>query len=168
LLQKTELSQSWHAVLHQLASLPNLHGLIAGRACRLLLEARELDAAETARRLGLALARASAPAQAADWVDGFLHKSGMLLVHDETLWSVIDDWVTSLSPDHFTATVPLLRRTFGTFETAERRQMGARVAGGAQPRNISLVNSDEFDEARANQALPLLARLLGLNHELKS
>src|SRR6202012_2050259 len=132
LLQNTEHTAAWYGVLRQLAESLNLHGLIAGRACRLLLEAQQLDGAEAARHLGLALSTANAPAQSAAWVDGFLRNSGMLLLHDQTLWRVLDDWVTALSSDHFTAALPLLRRTFSTFEIAERRQMGSHVATGTQ------------------------------------
>jgi len=167
LLQNAELSTTWNGVLHQLVDSPNLHGLIAGRACRLLLEAQQLTPAEAARRLGLALSTANAPAQSAAWVDGFLRSSGVLLLHDEILWRVLDDWVTALSPDHFTASLPLLRRTFSTFQFAERRQMGGRVASGASRNLITPVTSDEFDEVRARKTLPLLAQLLGLKAEAK-
>jgi hypothetical protein len=100
-------------------------------------------------------------------VDGFLRDSGVLLLHDETLWRVLDDWVTALSLDHFTAALPLLRRTFSTFQIAERRQMGLRVAGGTSRGAITATPPDEFDEARADKALPLLAQLLGLKMETK-
>jgi len=162
LLQNPEHTADWNTVLRQLADLPNLHGLLAGRACRLLYDTQQFETAEAARRLSLALSAANAPAQAAAWVDGFLRNSGLLLLHDETLWRVLDDWVTALTVDHFTAALPLLRRTFSTFQTAERRQMGTRVAGGTEGLAAVAVSSDEFDEERANQALPLLARLLGL------
>jgi hypothetical protein len=166
LLQKTEHTAAWNAVLRQLADSPNLHGLIAGRACRLVQEAGQFEIGEAARRFGLALSRASAPAQAGAWVDGFLRDSGLVLLHDERLWQVLDDWVTGLAPDHFTAVLPLLRRTFSTFQAAERRQMGGRVVGGARrSAAASTAAPDEFDHARADKALPLLAQLLGLNME---
>jgi hypothetical protein len=163
LLQKTEHTAGWNAVLRQLADPPNLHGLIAGRACRLLHESRQLDIAEVVRRLSLALSTANTPTQAAAWVDGYLRNSGLLLLHDEALWQALDGWVTALTSDHFTAALALLRRTFSTFQAAERRQMGARVACGEKRSAVATVVSDEFDEERANQALPLLAQLLGLN-----
>jgi hypothetical protein len=167
LLQNPTYTADWNLVLHQLAALPNLHGLISGRACRLLHETQQLDTLEAARRLGLALSAANAPAQAAAWVDGFLRNSGLLLLHDETLWQVLDDWVTGLTADHFTAALPLLRRTFSSFQTAERRQMGTRVAGGTKRSPTASLSQEEFDEARADQALPLLAQLLGLKMEAK-
>ncbi len=152
----------WYAVLKQLAELPNLHGLIAGRSTRLLLEARQLDEAEAARRFGLALSTANAPVQAAAWADGFLRESGMLLLHDEALWQVIDDWVSTLTPTHFTAVLPLLRRTFSTFAAAERRQMGTRVTSGKTGRVRVKARASEFDEVRAQRALPVVGRLLGI------
>jgi hypothetical protein len=167
LLQNADHTTAWNGVLLQLVDSSNLHGLIAGRACRLLLEAQEFDGAKAARRLGLALSPANAPAQSAAWVDGFLRNSGVLLLHDETLWRVLDDWVTTLSPDHFIAALPLLRRTFSTFQAAERRQMGARVANGSTRIVPASATAEDFDEMRANKTLPILAQLLGLKMEPK-
>ena len=59
----------------------------------------------------------------------FLAGSGTVLVHDADLRAVIDRWLSSLTPQAFEETVPLLRRTFGAFEAAERRQLGRLVAG---------------------------------------
>ena len=162
LLQNASNLEAWHAVLRQLADSPNLHGLVAGRSCRLLLEAKQFDPAEAARRLGLALSAANPPAQAAAWAEGFLRGSGLLLLHDETLWQVLDDWVLALSSGHFDTVVALLRRTFATFESAERRQMGERVARGVKPTGLRTKIQTDFDEERAIRALPLVAKILGL------
>ena len=167
LLQNANHSNAWNTVLRQLTDSPNGHGLMAGRACRLLHEAQQFDTAEAARRLGLALSTANAPAHSAAWLDGFLRNSGILLLHDQALWKVVDDWVTALSPDHFTAALPLVRRTFSTFAAPERRQMGERVARGATPSPSPASPSSDFDEERANKALPLVAQLLGLSMEVK-
>lgn len=167
-LQNAGHTHSWTAVLRQIADSPNLHGLIAGRACRLLREAQELDPAEASRRLGVALSAANAPEHAAAWVDGFLRNSGLIVLHDEVLWQTLDEWVASLTPDHFVGTLPLLRRTFSTFQPSERRQMGERVANPTLRRVRAQLSSENFDEARANRVLPLLAQLLGLKHEQPS
>jgi hypothetical protein len=162
LLQNSEYSATWNSVLGVLADAPSLHGLIAGRACRLLLEARKLDVAEAARRFGLALSSANAPPHAAAWIDGFLRESGLLLLHDDSLWTVMDDWVTTLPPDHFIAALPLLRRTFSSFQPAERRQIGARVASGVSTSVRASTTLEAFDQTRADKALSLIAQLLGL------
>ncbi len=131
--------------------------------CWLLFDAGLLTAADTAQRLSLALSVASAPAQAAAWLDGFLRQSGQILVHDATLWSMLDTWMTHLPADAFIALLPLLRRTFGTFTTPERRQLGERLQQG--PGTVHSVTPGEpsnFDHARAAAVLPFLVQLLGL------
>jgi hypothetical protein len=163
LLQRADLLADWRATLRRLADRQGLHGLIAGRATRLLLDAGDLAADEAARRLSLALSTAGEPAAMAAWIEGFLGGSGLLLLHDEGLWRVLDDWVTALPGDAFTAVLPLLRRTFARFEPAERRQMGERVRSGpAHSPAAGATSAEDFDEARADAVLPLMARLLGL------
>ena len=163
LLQEEALLQSWQTSLAQLAGQTGLHGIVAGRCCRLLLDGNVLSAEETARRVSHALSTASEPAQAAAWTEGFLKGSGLLLLHDERLWQVIDDWMTALPGESFTVLLPLLRRTFSTFTAPERRQMGERVRRGATATNRPIQpDAEEFDHERAEAVLPLVARLLGL------
>jgi hypothetical protein len=162
LLENHELTAAWNVVLRQLAAAPHLHGLIAGRACRLLHDAQLLDSADAALRFSLALSMANPPAKAAAWVDGFLRHSGLLLLHDDSLWHVLDDWVTAISAEHFPAVLPLLRRTFATFARAERRQLGDRVPRPTPRTDAAPIIEQGVDEERANKALPLLAQLLGL------
>lgn len=164
LLQNKEHTKIWHDVLKQLANKRSLHGLLAGRCCRLLYEAREIAADQTAQYMNLALSRASDPVQAAAWVEGFLKDSSLLLIHDSKLWAVLDAWVCSLNTDTFTQLLPLLRRTFSTFPKAERRQIGELAKKGTSPQQVKLKieSPTDFDQARAESVLPLIAKLLGL------
>ncbi|NEQ48481.1 MAG: hypothetical protein F6K00_35115 [Leptolyngbya sp. SIOISBB] len=159
LLQQESHLQSWSATLQHLANRMNLQGLVTGRCCRLLLDEGTLPPTEAAKRLSLALSLATEPPQAAAWVEGFLQGSGLLLIHDDAIWQVLDDWVTQLSAETFTALLPLLRRTFANFTAPERRQMGERVRLGRQE---LAAESRESDHDRADAALPLIAQLLGL------
>lgn len=164
LLQNAAHLTDWQRVLLQLADRTNLNGLIAGRCCRILLDSGQFEVQEAARRMGLALSTSNEPAQAANWIEGFVKGSGLVLLHDDRLWQVLDGWVTSLPPDTFPALLPLLRRTFSSFTPPERRQMGERVKRGpaqllAQP---SAAATLDFDRARAEAVLPLVAQLLGL------
>ncbi|MBM0745425.1 hypothetical protein JOY44_28795 (plasmid) [Phormidium sp. CLA17] len=161
ILQQPDALEMWQQVLLQLVDQQELHGLVAGRCCRLLFEAGVLQPEATARRLGLALSTASEPAQAATWIEGFLAGSGLLLLHNSTLWQVLDDWVTQLSSETFTTILPLLRRTFSTFAAPERRQMGERVRQGNSHTPV-FVKAGSFDSDRADTVLPLVAQLLGI------
>jgi hypothetical protein len=163
-LQDAEHVAEWRRTLRLLTDQRGLHGLIAGRACRLLLEAHELAPDEVTRRLSLALSPAGEPSQSAAWIEGFLRGGGALLLHDDRLWQVLDAWVAALPADTFTQLLPLLRRTFATFPAPERRRLGERArrdgAGPAAYRPTS--DAADFDQERAEAVLPLVARLLGL------
>lgn len=166
LLQNEEHSMSWRGAMKQLADQHGLHGLVAGRCCRLLVDAGVFAADESARRLSLALSTANEPAQAAAWIEGFLKGSGLLLLHDETLWRTLDEWLTALPNDSFTALAPLLRRTFSTFTSPERRQLGERARRGMTGASRAAIGdhsrTEDFDQARAETVLPTLAKLLGM------
>ncbi|MDX2099420.1 MAG: DUF5682 family protein [Leptolyngbyaceae cyanobacterium bins.59] len=165
LLQQSASLEMWHQVLVKLADQQGLHGLIAGRCCRLLFEAGIFQVEDTARQLGLALSTANDPARCAAWVEGFLSGSGLLLLHNPDLWQVLDSWVMQLPPDTFTTVLPLVRRTFSTFSAAERRQMGEQVrqAGGQELRMGTSQADSEFDRDRADAILPLITQLLGIS-----
>jgi hypothetical protein len=131
---------------------------------RLLLDARRFDADEAARRMSLSLSVANEPAHSAAWVEGLLKGSGLLLLHGDAIWNVVDRWLASLPADTFTQVLPLLRRTFSTFEPPERRQMGERAKQDparamAKP---SAGSTGDFDTTRADAVLPLIAEILGL------
>jgi hypothetical protein len=130
LLQDEAMRGEWQTSCIASPTARGLHGLIQGRACRLLLDAGRFDTDEAARRLSLALSVAAEPKQAAAWIEGLLKGSGLILLHDEALWDVLDGWVASLSADAFLPVLPLVRRTFSSFPAPERRQMGERARRG--------------------------------------
>lgn len=157
----------WQHALAGIADQGNLHGLIVGRACRILLDQGLIDADEASRRLGLALSTASDPVQAASWAEGFLRDSGQLLIYDEGLLNVIDRWLEGLNTEIFNQLLPLLRRTFATFSKPERRSIGERIrsqtlrgkhGGHGSPQS-------DFDLKRADAVLPLVLRLLGIEQD---
>lgn len=162
LLQVPEHTEAWHSTLRDLADRSALHGLVAGRVCRILLDRAVLDSTEAARRMGLALSTANDPNQAASWVEGFLRDSGALLLHDDALWQVLDSWVASLSSEAFTQLLPLVRRTFSTFPAPERRAIGERARRGTTDGVARPAPAADFDFERADAVLPLLRELLGL------
>jgi hypothetical protein len=158
LLADDSLRELWLGTIASLAARSGLHGLPAGRLTRLLLDAGRLDGAEVRRRLRLPLTVGTPPAHAAAWVEGFLSGGGLLLVHDEALLSLVDDWLADIPADAFDSVLPLLRRTFGGFDSGERRAVGERVAGG---RAASTDTDAVIDAERAAAPLTTLGALLG-------
>ena len=135
-------------------------GLVQGRACRLLLDAEQLDPDAAGRRLARALTPGTPAADGAAFVEGFLAGSGTVLLHDRALLGLLDDWIASLPADGFADTLPLLRRTFATFEPSERRLIGELVRRGGA--GTGGAHGDEaLDEERAAAALATMADSAG-------
>ena len=59
------------------------------------------------------------------------------------------------------AVLPLLRRTFATFSSPERQQMGEKVTKGKVESKVVVTESANFNTVRSRQALPVIAQLLG-------
>ena len=86
----------------------------------------------------------------------------MVLVHDERLLSIIDEWVCSLTRDTFEQVCPIARRTFSTFEKPERRQIGEKLARGVAPAShAAAAPTDDYDPARGALVDPVLRLILG-------
>jgi len=146
----------WRDVVATLAGSPS--GLVAGRASRVLHDAGWWDSDRVGRRLARALSAASDPEAGAAFVEGFLAGSGTVLLHDSELLAIVDGWLSSLRGDVFEQVIPLLRRTFGAFEPAERRRLGWSLAGNEAP----TAGFGGLDPDRVVAAAQLAGRLLGL------
>ncbi|MFE7411764.1 DUF5682 family protein [Streptomyces laurentii] len=160
----------WVGVLGRLAVRERVPGVVRGRAARLLLDEGRLADDEAARLMGLALSPAAQPADAAAWIEGFVGGAsggGLLLVHDERLLGLVDGWLSGVPDDAFTGVLPLLRRTFASFEPGVRRTLGELAARGPAttgPRRPAAGPpgfADALDERRADAVLPLLQLILG-------
>lgn len=177
LLDRAEQRDEWRRALRGLVDRENVHGLVRGWCCRLLLEERALDGAELQRLARLALSPATPTPAAAAWIAGVTRGSGLLLLQQDGLWAALDAWLRDLAPDTFIETLPLLRRAFTDFQPPERRAMGEKVkrlrAGDGGPladgrgRNGSIAPDDfdglaGIDRERADRVLPVLAQVLGV------
>lgn len=123
LLDLEALTVPWIGLLETLAGQDSLHALARGGVTRLLADRHHWPVEETARRLAYALSGGQGSTAIAYWLEGFLGGSGLLLIHQPRLRELIDDWISGLPTVEFQEVVPLLRRAFARFSTAERRQL---------------------------------------------
>ena len=153
----------WMPALSRLAVLGGTHGLVSGLAARLLFDEQTEDVDATATRMSQALSIGNDPAPATAWLEGFLHQSGMILLHDDRLWQTVDGWLASLVEDSFTRILPLIRRTFAQFPGTERMQLGSRAkhSGPATPAK-AVSAAVEWNETRAIKPIAVLEQILGL------
>ena len=160
-LARADFRDTWNAELTKLAH-ADLHGLVTGRAWRLLLDAAAADPDLAATQFSLALSPGNDPAKASAWIEGFLGGSGLLLIHDQRLLAIVDTWVSALTRDTFEHICPILRRTFSTFERPERRQIGEKLARSNPAHQATTPqSSDDYDPDRGALVEPVLRLILG-------
>ncbi len=159
LLGDRELFPPFHDALGDLVERDRVHPVLQGRATRLLADAGRLQPQHVEQRVSRALSRGTEPRAGAAFVEGFLGGSGVALVHDTDLLGLLDRWLAALDGESFIEILPLLRRTFGTFEHAERRQIGERVRGAAMP--TAALGAESLDAERVAAGIETIARLLG-------
>lgn len=159
-LDEAELRQEWHKVLLRLADQNGLHGLLAGWCCRVAAGHELLTAEAAAQRFSRALSAAWPVEHTAAWFEGFLAGQGLSLIHDPALWSLVDQWLLTLTEEHFVQILPLLRRTVATFTAPERAQLAGKAQGSAS--RVGANTAAPVDNRRAARVVPVLAAMLGL------
>jgi len=165
MLEAADLTHEFQQTLLEMTESESVHPMLAGQAVRILRDGSHLDDITVARHLGFALSPGMPALSAAAWLQGFLQGGGGLLVYDRALLALVDSWLSSLSGEAFQATLPLLRRTFGSFSPAERTRIAESVAHGTD-RSPAAPTPLDLDLARARPALTAVAKLLGLPQPL--
>lgn len=165
-LGNEEFVSGWREMLARLARSDAAHPLLGGYAHRLLYGAGIVDFEELARALSSTLSPGNAPTVAAAWIEGLLSGSGTVLIHDDRLRKLLNDWIAGVSNGHFIQVLPLLRRTFAQFPPAERRQIGERLRAGSRTSGSAAQLTNDFDETAARAVLPVLQLIW--NRERKS
>ena len=160
-MTQADLRPRWLRTLATMIDRTDVHGLLVGRIVRLLLDAEQLS--DVPVRLHRALSAGVPAADKAAWVDGFFADGALLLIHDAELRSLLDDWVCQLEDSEFVDMLPLLRRTFGTFATAERQAIAERIAVGAE--DLDRRRPEEIDLELAAPALATVELILGGPHD---
>jgi hypothetical protein len=152
--------ERWIGALTDLAGRRDIHGLLAGRVVRILVDAGVIPSDAAAVRFAAHLSIGVPPAEKAAWAEGFLSGSGLVLVHDPQLLGVLDDWVSGLSSEDFMDVLPLLRRAFGEFSPPERAHIadGVKRLGTGVPRASA---AEDIDPLRAAGVLRTVASILG-------
>jgi hypothetical protein len=169
-LETEALSEQWLQALRAVADkAEGIPPLLGGAATRLLFDAKIIDNQATTLKFSRALSLGNDPAHAAAWLEGFLKGSGAVLLFDDTLWHLLYHWVAELPESTFAELLPILRRTFSTFEPGERRKLGEKARQGSAFRPDSTAESEMFlDETLAALPLELVSKMLGLRVEIEN
>jgi len=164
LLNQDGQRREWYDTLQLICDHQHTAPIIAGYCTRILSDAKVYEGDMLATKFNFALSRSGNVSESASWLEGFLKGSGTILILDERLWSLVDQWVKNLSEEDFIALLPLMRRTFSQFSHAERRKIGEKAKKGGTGTTVKILETalDNIDEDRAMKALPVVAQLLGI------
>lgn len=164
-----EASAAWRRALALVAEQAGAHPLLKGLAGRLLLDAGHWTPGDAAQAMSLNLSAGAEPAHAAAWLEGFLNRNAVVLLHDATVWALVDEWLSGLTDEHFIRVLPLVRRTFSAFAATELRDLSAKAVQPTSRARPTATPADgdanplaDWDAARAALPLPLLRQLLGI------
>ena len=146
----------WHDTLAATIDRRDVHGQLVGRMVRLLHDAERLD--DVAVRLHRALSLGADARARAAWVDGFFADGALLLIHDHDLRRLLEAWVEELTEREFVDLLPLVRRTFATFSSAERRAIGERVQSAGRGDEEEAVGIDDELAAPALATVQMILR----------
>jgi hypothetical protein len=162
LLNQKEHSDIWMRTLQQISDLKNVNGLLVGGCVRVLFDKNRLDISKTAIRMRYALSRGNEVPYSAAWLEGFLNGSGLLLIHNESLWRILDEWVDELEMTRLQELLPILRRIFANFSPSERQKLLALTQKLSDNTFIPppLYFDVLFDEKRAAKIRDAIQRFL--------
>ena len=165
-LADEELRELWLTFLEELRTSSQVHPLLAGMATLLLNQADRLSSEQIARSLAYHSSVGMKPLDMAYWLEGFLRSSSTLLLLEDRLWELVNDWICGITAENFHELLPVLRRTFSEYSPAERRNLGekARHYDGKSSSTQSVgMSTEPLDHAEAARVLPLLHLFLGLD-----
>ena len=161
LLRDDGLNAQWLRALTVTLGTPGVHPLLHGTVLRLLFNREVLAPERVADELQLALSRGGVDTlAAANWLRGFLHGSGLLLVHHAPFWRLVDGWINARSDEEFQTLLPLLRRTFSEMPAGERRKI-LELARRRPHGNAVQQDATPLDPDRADAVLATVRTLLG-------
>lgn len=106
------------------------------------------------------LSQAQPALESAQWLEGFLHGSGLLLLHQPALWEILDGWVGEIPEAYFPEILPLLRRTFSRFSGPEREKMlDLARQGKSVAVRTDRTDSEDWVAERVERIQPLLRQI---------
>jgi hypothetical protein len=158
LFNQRELLDSWLRVLKTLSHTKSAHLLIQGWCWRMLFDKQQVETERMETIMQGYLTTSREPMDFAQWLDGFLSGSGLLLIHNPGFWKLLDDWIQQLSEEQFKTILPILRRTFSAFQGPERKKMLDLARFG--PDTAKKVEIVDVNEELAEMALSSVRKLL--------
>jgi len=158
------LLETWQRHLGDMVHDDRVVPSVAGLGLRRLHDARQWAPAAIATAFSRRT-RGETPQRAGPFLESFLSGGSELLLQDQPLLDLVDDWLCALAEADLVEMLPLLRRSFSDFDPVARRRLLAQVTREPHAQSTGQVtgptSSTASDHAFA-RALPLLCKILGI------
>lgn len=164
ILNDEEINLMWLDFLRQLRGAGHVHPLLSGYSTRLLNDKGEISQEEMQVTLSFYSSVGNGPLDMAYWFEGFLRSAGSILLLDDRLWNLINNWICGLENQVFPELLPILKRTFSEYSPAERRKLGEKARNSSEPGMMQMPKAGEMNYNREDAAkvIPVIRQLLGL------
>jgi hypothetical protein len=154
------LLENWRRQLALMMDDDQVAASVVGLSLRLLHDLRIWDeatiAAAFSRHMG-----GQAPVLAGGFLESFLSGGPEIILQDRPLLQLIDAWLCGLGEGDFIETLPLLRRSFASFDGHARKRLLAEIGKGARETTSFNATEQSGDNPAFDRALPLLLQILG-------
>lgn len=163
LLSNPALTELWYSTLRLVLNKTHTAAILSGCICRLLLDAKQIDAEMAAIFMNFALSKGNDSTYSAAWMEGFLSGSSHILLYDDALWNMIHAWVAQLPKQEFIENLPILRRTFAKFSPTERQSISEKAKHGIIKTEDFQNQQNTIDENLALKGMKKVLQLMGLS-----
>jgi hypothetical protein len=154
------LLSSWQAELGRIVEDSQVAPAIAGVSLRRLHEEKLWPLEQVAICFSFHTIGEN-PQRAGAFLESFLGGGAEVLLADQPLLSLLDEWLCSLGEPDFIESLPLLCRAFGSFDSVARRRVRERVLESGRKDGVPVPMTQALSSPGFEAALPLLFTILG-------
>ena len=158
------LIDSWRQQLAVMVNDDQVAAQVAGLSLRRLHDLRTWDLNQVASAFSLHTHRET-PQRGGAFLENFLSGGSEVLLQDQSLLQLLDEWVSELDENDFVESLPLLRRSFSGFDSVARRRLMERIGRGVYESTQPGGESHDCSSEAFERALPLLYQILGISPE---
>jgi len=158
------LTESWRQQLEAMMKDDQVAAQVVGLGLRRLHDLRAWELHQVSSAFSLRT-RGETPQRAGAFIENFLAGGSEVLLQDQPLLQLLDEWLCELTEDDFLESLPLLRRSFSAYDATARRRLMERIAKGAHETTHAEARPAAGSNQAFERALPLLYEILGMNAE---
>ena len=155
------LMETWRRQLALMMDDDQVAPPVAGLCLRRLHDLRAWDEATVAA----AFSRHTVgrpPLLAGGFLESFLSGGAEIILQDRPLLHLVDAWLCELGEQDFTDALPLLRRSFASFDGHARKRLLDEIGKGVRETATLDATEQDTESPAFDRALPLLLRILGM------